>query len=378
MRVAFLTTDNREQLADYDNPHPHFGTAPAALLDGMAQLPDDLEVHVISCTRKKMTSPEKLADNIWFHQPLVPHLGWGRTAFAGCGLAVRKVIHKIQPDLIHAQGTERDCAVSMMMAPQMPKLLTIHGHMARIAEIIGAKPLSYYWLVKQLEALAVRKADGLVAITHYTRRRVEKSARKTWVTPNAVDASFFEVDSPGRGNLALCVASLSPWKRQLELIEALDALPDAKRPDLVLLGVGGESGYGAEVAAAVAKRPWCSHPGSVDRANLKQWLKKAGLLILPSTEDNCPMVILEAMAAGVPIAASRIGGIPDLIDDGRTGYLFDPLDARSIRQAVSRWAESPEKTAALSATAKQEALARFHPKVVATKHLEIYREILSR
>jgi glycosyltransferase involved in cell wall biosynthesis len=378
MKIAFLTTDNREQTSDYGNQHPHFGTAPAALLDGLALFPEDVEVHVISCTRRKMATPEKLAPNIFFHQPLVPHLGWGRTAFTGCGLAVRKVIKQIQPDLVHAQGTERDCGVSMMMAPRMPKLLTIHGHMARIAEILDAKPFSYYWLVKQLEALAVRQADGVVAITNYTRERLKDKAQKTWVVPNAVDASFFEVNAPGRGKIALCVASLSAWKRQLELIEALDSLPEILRPQLVLLGIGADSEYGAKVVEAVAKRPWCSHPGPVTRVGLKDWLKKAGLLILPSTEDNCPMVVLEAMAAGVPVAASRIGGIPDLIDDGRTGYLFDPLDGESIRQAVSRWAESPETTAALAATAKREALARFHPRVVAARHLEIYREVLIR
>ncbi len=264
----------------------------------------------------------------------------------------------------------------MMMAPQMPKLLTIHGHMARIAEILDAKPFSYYWLVKQLEALAVRRANGVVAITNYTRERLKDKARQTWVVPNAVDASFFEVNAAGHGKTALCVASLSAWKRQLELIEALDSLPANMRPQLTLLGIGADSEYGAKVVEAVEKRPWCNHPGPVSRDGLKDWLKKAGLLILPSTEDNCPMVVLEAMAAGVPVAASRIGGIPDLIDDGRTGFLFDPLDAGSIRQAVSRWAESPEMTAALAETAKREALARFHPRVVAARHLEIYREVV--
>lgn len=378
MKIAFLTTDNREQFSDYENSNPHFGTAPQALLDGFALFPEEVEVHVISCTRRKMTAPEKLASNIFFHQPLVPHVGWGRSAFFGCGLAVRKAIKRIQPDLVHAQGTERDCGVSMMMAPRIPKLLTIHGHMARIAEILNAKPFSYYWLVKQLESLAVRRADGVVSITNYTKQRIENKARKTWVIPNAVDASFFDVNALGQGNIALCVASLSAWKRQLELIEALESLPDTVRPQLVLLGIGAESEYGARVVEAVAKRPWCSHPGPVTRDGLKDWLKKAGLLILPSTEDNCPMVVLEAMAAGIPVAASRIGGIPDLIDDGRTGYLFDPLNSESVREAVSKWAENPEKTATLCALAKQEANTRFHPSVVAARHLEIYKEAIEK
>jgi glycosyltransferase involved in cell wall biosynthesis len=99
------------------------------------------------------------------------------------------------------------------------------------------------------------------------------------------------------------------------------------------MGTGAETEYGAKVVEAVSKRPWCSQSGLVNREELKCWLKKAGLLILPSIEDNCPMVILEAMAAGVAVAASKIGGILDLIDDGRTGYLFDPLDSAFIQQA---------------------------------------------
>ena len=88
------------------------------------------------------------------------------------------------------------------------------------------------------------------------------------------------------------------------------------------------------------------------------------------------MVVLEAMAAGVPVAASRIGGIPDLIDDGRTGLLFDPLDGASIRKAVMQWTEHPDQAAAMAATAKEEAMQRFHPRVVAARHLDIYREVL--
>lgn len=378
MKIAFLTTDNREQFADYENPTPHFGTAPAALLDGFAMLPGEIEVHVISCTRRQMKSPEKLAENVWFHQPLVPHLGWGRTAFAGCGLATRKIIQQLKPDLIHAQGTERDCAVSMMMAPRLPKLLTIHGHMARIAEILQAKPLSYYWLVKHLEAMAVRRAAGVVAITRYTQERLRDKARQTWVLPNAVDAAFFDVNATGKGDVVLCVASLSPWKRQIELIRAFDNIPDDKRPRLVLLGVGAESEYGREVLRLTAERPWCEHPGAVDREGLKNWLRKTGLLILPSTEDNCPMVVLEAMAAGVPVAASRIGGIPDLIEHGVTGLMFDPQSIESIRDALLRRIEDPAEAATMAETAKRKAMERFHPKVIAAEHLRIYQEVLAK
>jgi hypothetical protein len=73
LKLAFLTTDAREHWREYHKTDPYFGTAPAALLDGFALLPDQVEVHVVSCIQRPMTSPAKLASNIWFHTLLVPN-----------------------------------------------------------------------------------------------------------------------------------------------------------------------------------------------------------------------------------------------------------------------------------------------------------------
>src|SRR4051812_41231932 len=98
MKIAILTTDSREHYRDYGNPVPAFGTAPEALLQGFADLPGT-EVHVISCARERMKSPEKLAPNIYFHSLYVPKLGWMKTLYQGCIRAVRKKLKEIQPDI---------------------------------------------------------------------------------------------------------------------------------------------------------------------------------------------------------------------------------------------------------------------------------------
>lgn len=377
MKIAFLTTDNREQFGRYGDPDPYFGTAMSALLDGFALLPDQIEVHVISCAKKPMRAPEKLAPNLWFHQPVVTKLGWGRSAFAGCGLAVRKTIQRITPDLVHAQGTERDCAVSMMLAPRIPKVLTIHGHMARVAEITGARFPSYYWMAARLEARAVRKADAVVALTRYTEQRVAAGARKTWVLPNAVDERFFQVRNEAEPGLILCVAHVHAWKRQVELMEALDAIPAHEKPRLVFLGEASASEYGRRFLDAVARRSsWCEHAGNVDRTGLRDWLGRADLVVLPSIEDNCPMVALEAMAAGVPVAASDIGGIPDLVLPGISGERFNPRAPDEIAATVNHLLRNRELRHRLSSAAKAHALANYHPKAIAEKHLEIYRKLV--
>src|SRR5208283_5757684 len=111
MRLALLTTDGRDLLRDYSAAKPSFGTAPEALLQGLAQSPD-VEVHVVSVLQRPVRSPEKLADNIFFHTLLVPKIGWLRTFYQGCIRAVRKKLKEIRPDIVHGQGTECDCAIS--------------------------------------------------------------------------------------------------------------------------------------------------------------------------------------------------------------------------------------------------------------------------
>jgi glycosyltransferase involved in cell wall biosynthesis len=88
------------------------------------------------------------------------------------------------------------------------------------------------------------------------------------------------------------------------------------------------------------------------------------------------MVVLEAMAAGVPVVAANVGGVPDLVQDGETGFYCDPLDGASMRQAIERALANQELARDMAQRAKQKAKERFHPKVVAEGHLAIYRQVL--
>jgi glycosyltransferase involved in cell wall biosynthesis len=87
------------------------------------------------------------------------------------------------------------------------------------------------------------------------------------------------------------------------------------------------------------------------------------------------MVVLEAMAAGVPVAAAAVGGVPELIRQGETGLLFDPSDREDMIGAV-RELLTP-RSFERAARAKEEAWERFLPEVIARQHLTIYEEVLS-
>ena len=379
MKIAILTTDNREPCRQYDRPDPWFGTAPEALLQGFAQLPD-VAVHVVSCTQRPMvSSPEKLAENIWFHSLHVPKIGWMRTLYQGCVRATRKKLRELQPDLVHGQGTEREGSLGAVFSG-FPNVLTIHGNMRLVAKVQRARPFSFWWNAARLEAFTVPRARGVVCITNYTRDAVAGLAKKTWVVPNAVDQSFFDVQPeihPGSPPVILCVGAVCFRKNQNAFIRALDPLAARRKFRLVFLGAA-LPGHPEvrEFFELLRLRPWCEHHGFVDRGQLKAWLRGAALLALPSLEDNCPMTVLEAAAAGVPVVAANVGGVPELIADGQTGLLCDPLNAASMGGAVEKILAEPELARALATGAKQSARARFYPAVIARRHLEIYREVL--
>lgn len=378
MKIVQLTTDNREHYHDYTPDVPHFGAAPEGLLQGFAQIPE-VEVHVVSCARERMKSPEKLAPNTWFHGLHVPRIGWTATAFQGCVRAVRRKLKELQPDIVHGQGTERDCALSAVFSG-FPNVLTVHGNMRLIAAVNKAKPLSFYWQAAKLEKIALPRADGVVCITHYTEGAVKDLAKKTWVVPNAVDGSFFDIKpAPDPVRTILCVGVISYRKNQNPFIRALDSFAEKAKFKLVFLGVGPETDpYVAEFRQLVAARPWCEYAGFADRDKLKTWFQRASMLALPSLEDNCPMVVLEAMASGVPVLAANVGGLPDLITDGKNGIFCDPLDAASMRNGVERLLTDAQLARNLAATAKAQALAKYHPLVIAREHVKIYEQVLKK
>jgi glycosyltransferase involved in cell wall biosynthesis len=379
LKIAIVMPDNRDEFRRYADPLPYSGTAPTALLEGLAMLPE-CEVHVICCVQQPVAAPEKIGPNIYYHTEIVPKWGWLRGGYLGCIRSIRRQLKKIQPDIVHGQGTERYCALSAVLSG-FPNVLTIHGNMRLVAAVNHARPFSFQWLAARLEDFTLPRTDGVVCISRYTRDAVQPLARRTWVLPNAVDGSFFDIKStplPNTQPVILCVGAICPRKNQNAFIHALDPLAALKKFKVVFLGQADAGPYGANFSQLVAERGWCEHAGFAGRERTKEFFQTATALVLPTLEDNCPMVVLEAMAAGVPVLASKVGGVPDLIEDGKTGLFCDPQQPESFRTGVEQLLAAPALRQRLAVDAKQRAHERFHPQVIARRHLEIYREVLKK
>ena len=379
MKIALLTTDNREHYRDYANPRPYFGTAPEALLQGFAGMPD-LEVHVVSCLCHPVRSPEKLAPNIYYHGLVVPKMGWMRTLYRGCVRATRAKLREIRPDIVHGQGTERDCAMAAVRSG-FPNVLTIHGNMQAIAMVHGARFGSFHWLASKLETLALKKTAGVFCNSAYTEDLVAPRTRKTWRVPNPLRLDFFAPvpkKNPGSKPIILNVGVIDPRKRQVELLEVARRLHECGL-NFEFQFAGGppaKTGYGATFTAALApgvKAGYARHLGPLPTSQLIKKMDAADALVHFPSEEAFGLVVAEALARNLKLFGARLGGILDITRDIPGVELFPSADFNALEAALARWLSVGSPPAPAAASLMQ---ARYHPEIIARRHLDIYREVL--
>ena len=379
MKIAIITSDTREVVSRYSDPDPTFGTAPAALLEGLAKMPE-CEVHVVSCVQKPVRSPEKLAENIYYHNLLVPKWGWLRGGYLGCIHAVKKKLREIKPDLVHGQGTERYCALAAVRSGY-PSVVTIHGNMGEISKMYRARPFSYKWLAAWLERMTLPRTDGVFCNSKYTEELVKPVARKTWLVPNALRARFF---TPPRAGISrsrpifLNIGSIEPRKSQNRILE-LAAQLHARNAGFQLHFIGylDESNpYGARFRELINQ---AKADGYADYLGLKSEEELIGLMdnavgmIHAPREESFGLVVAEGLARNLKFFGLRVGGIVDIAKDVADAELFNPGDFAALEEAVIKWlaAGCPKSSGGMERMCE-----RYHPEVIARRHLEIYREVV--
>ncbi len=167
-------------------------------------------------------------------------------------------------------------------------------------------------------------------------------------------------------------------KNQNAFIRSLDPLAEKQKFEVLFLGqISPGCAYGEEFSGLIRARPWCRHLGFAGREELRKHMSGDDYVgVAFFGRQFGPMAVLESMAAGLPVMAAGVGGVPDLIENERTGIFCDPLDAKSMSEAVERILIDPAAAWEMAKRAKQEARERFHPKIIAQKHIEIYQEVL--
>ena len=202
------------------------------------------------------------------------------------------------------------------------------------------------WLLRHVQASSMRMADGVVFLTNYAARviqRVTGPLGRVAVIPHGVGEQFRGVGGGRDGGdvlpapvRCLYVSNADLYKHQWHVVRAIAALR-RKGLDVVLALAGGGHGpaeerLDAEITRVDPGRAFVDSVGFVQPADLPVLLKGADIFVFASSCENMPNTLLEGMAAGLPIACSDRGPMPEVLGDG--GVYFDPEDPDSVATAI--------------------------------------------
>jgi len=245
------------------------------------------------------------------------------------------------PALIHAHfGIEGVYALPLARRLKVPLVTTFHGFDATLstAALLCSPAWAYYPLFRQTLA---REGDLFVCASSFIRNRILALGfpeARTHVHYIGVDCQAIRPRDPGEETpTILHVARLVAVKGTRYLIHAFAAL-GRRHPNLQLVIIG--DGPARSSLQALAKSLGLAERvrflGSLPHAQVLAWMRQVAMLVLPSVRtatgrvEGLGMVLLEAAATGVPVVASRLGGIPEGVVDGQTGFLVPERDADAL------------------------------------------------
>jgi glycosyltransferase involved in cell wall biosynthesis len=219
----------------------------------------------------------------------------------------------------------------------------------------------------QLLALKMREADAVICISQFARgqlMRISDPAHwgKFRLCRLGVAPSQFRFALRGLSPVPrlLCVGRLTPAKCQVLLVQACGRLRDAGVPfQLTLVGAGPDRPRVERAIRELGLQDRITLTGALNQKEVREQFARADVFVLPSLAEGIPVVLMEAMASGVPCVTTPVNGIPELVEHGRTGLLARPGDAESLAEQLQRLIDDPALRRELALAARDKVLADF-------------------
>ncbi len=267
-----------------------------------------------------------------------------------------------------------------MAGVQVKIITSLHG---TDVQLIGHEPS--YWEVTRH---AMLRSDALTAVScSLAETTVHKFrlARDIRVIPNFVNTRKFRRrhDSRQRKRIArpeekvlLHISNFRKVKRVWEVVEIFHRLAENFPARLYLVGDGPDRIRAEQTARTLGIEERVHFLSFVD--TIQEWLSVADLLLHPSEMESFGLVPLEAMSCGVPVLAYRVGGLPEVVEDGGCGYLLEVGDLRGMVERGTEILSDPSLWSALSDRGQAIARDKFSLGKVVTRYERFFREVLGK
>lgn len=262
---------------------------------------------------------------------------------------------------------------------RLPVITTLHG---TDITLVGADrsylPITRYGIVQ---------SDGVTAISHYLKQATAETFQfdNIAVIPNFICAHDYQRHAmphlraelaPDGAPLLVHVSNFRPVKRPVDCVEILARVLERNvRTRLVMVGDGSERTNCEHRARCLGVYEHCSFVGK--QPKIMDYLSAADVLLLPSEQESFGLAALEAMACEVPVIASRVGGIPEVVTDGETGYLSEMGDVEKMSADAARLLSDNDLRSEMGARARSSAISRYSTDLVIPQYIEFYERVLA-
>ena len=242
---------------------------------------------------------------------------------------------------------------------------------------------------RPVTAFCIERSDAVTAVSQALRAETDRVfgiKRPIEVIPNFVDPAHYRSARPAEwpGNdgseagerepVIVHISNYRPVKRVTDVVRVFARVVASKPARLVLVGDGPDLGHATELARELGVSDRVRLIGVVD--DVAPYLRGADLLLLPSQTEAFGLVALEAFAAGVPVIASRVGGLPEVVEHGVSGYLFSPGDVEGMARQAVAVLRDPALAERLGRAGAERAAKHFPPERIVPRFEELYHRVL--
>ncbi|MDX2005643.1 MAG: N-acetyl-alpha-D-glucosaminyl L-malate synthase BshA [Meiothermus sp.] len=297
--------------------------------------------------------------------------------------SIAEVIERFKIDLVHAHYAIPHATSAILardMGLDVKVITTLHG---TDVTLMGREPA-----FAKTTRHAVLGSDAVTAVSHSlagdthanlsVKREIE--VIYNWVDPERfrpnLDPAYRARFAQPEESLVMHVSNFRAIKRPQDALQVFAGIADRMPARMLMIGEGPEReacmqlAHDLEIAGRVQ---FIESTPCVEK-----FMSVADLLLLPSEQESFGLVALEAMSAGVPVVASRVGGLPELVQEGKTGFLAPVGDIPEMLESSLEILKNRTTRRRMGEAARQRAVEHFRPEVVLPRYLEVYEKALDR
>ncbi len=290
-----------------------------------------------------------------------------------------RALLRFRPDVVHVHTSRgiawfKDTAY-LAAGKAFGCRVVLHMHDGQFDEFFAGTPR----LLQRYTRAVLERADAVVSVSDDFRAHLDHVLPRDRMTTfhNCIDTAAIQA-APGRAGEAgiLFIGSFGPRKGVHELVGALAELHARGTAFHAWLAgyeeIAGELARTRERVAALGLSPQCEVLGPIDAGRRTVLLREASVFTLPSRAEGLPMAVLEAMAAGLPVVATRVAGIPEVVRDGVNGFLVPPSTVAPLAERLATLAEDPSLRAAMGRRSREIAERELDVSIYVSRMVRLY------